>query len=132
WSTNPDLSDSKIIARLAHVVPPLLISSCIQQIPHLPQPLITVVENLCNAFIVLTLALAISSLLDLLNALYLRRPDAHLKPIKSYLQLLKIAVYAIGLILMVSNLIDRSPLILLSGLGAMAAVLMLIFQDTLL
>jgi len=41
-------------------------------------------------------------------------------------------LYALTAILMVAALIDRSPLILLSGLGAMAAVLMLVFQDTLL
>jgi len=44
----------------------------------------------------------------------------------------KIAIYAIAAILIIATLIDRSPLILLSGLGAMAAVLILVFQDTLL
>ncbi|WP_372874410.1 mechanosensitive ion channel family protein, partial [Pseudomonas sp.] len=44
----------------------------------------------------------------------------------------KILVFVIAAILIIATLIDRSPLILLSGLGAMAAVLMLIFQDTLL
>ena len=48
------------------------------------------------------------------------------------MQVVKILLFAIAAILMVASLIDRSPLILLSGLGAMAAVLMLIFQDTLL
>ena len=46
--------------------------------------------------------------------------------------MVKIVIYAIATILIIATLIDRSPLILLSGLGAMAAVLMLIFQDTLL
>src|SRR5690606_10669359 len=61
-----------------------------------------------------------------------RRSDARLHPIKGYLQVVKIAVYAIATILIIASLLDRSPLILLSGLVAMAAVLMLIFQDTLL
>lgn len=132
FSNDPELSNSKVIARLAHIVPPLIITAGIDWVPHLPKLVITVTENVCNAFMVLTLALALSSFLDVLNVLYLRRPNAHLKPIKSYLQLLKIAIFAISLILMIAQLIDRSPLILLSGLGAMAAVLMLIFQDTLL
>src|SRR5690606_38888983 len=45
---------------------------------------------------------------------------------------INIVIYSIATILIIATLIDRSPLILLSGLGAMAAVLMLIFQDTLL
>ncbi|MBS7689757.1 mechanosensitive ion channel [Pseudomonas lalucatii] len=126
------LSQSKISARLANIVPALIISSGVNLVPHLPEAAVTVVANVCSAFIVLTVALALSGALSLLNSLYQRRPNAHLKPIKGYIQLLKIALFAIAAILMVATLIDRSPLILLSGLGAMAAVLMLIFQDTLL
>ena len=126
------LSDSRIIARLANIVPALILSSGIGLVPHLPEAAVTVVRNVCGAFIVLTIALAISATLSLMNVFYRRRPDAHLKPIKGYVQVVKILVFVIAAILMVATLIDRSPLILLSGLGAMAAVLLLIFQDTLL
>ena len=126
------LSDSRITARLANIVPALILSAGIGLVPHLPAAAVTVVRNVCSAFIVLTIALAISGTLSLMNIFYRRRPDAHLKPIKGYVQVVKILVFAIAAILMVATLLDRSPLILLSGLGAMAAVLMLIFQDTLL
>lgn len=122
----------KFIARLANVVPALIISEGILFVPGLPEALTTVVSNVARAFTVLTVALAISHVLTLLNTLYERRPDAQHKPIKGYLQVVKIVVFAIATIMMIALLIDRSPLILLSGLGAMAAVLMLIFQDTLL
>lgn len=122
----------KFISRLANVVPALIISEGIRYVPGLPEALITVVSNVARAFTVLTVALAISHVLSLLNTLYERRPDAQHKPIKGYLQVVKIVVFAIATIMMIALLIDRSPLILLSGLGAMAAVLMLIFQDTLL
>lgn len=126
------LSDSRVIARLSNIVPSLVISTGIGAIPHLPAMAVTTVRNVCSAFVVLTIALAISGVLTIINSLYQRRPDAHLKPIKGYIQVIKILLFAIAAILMVASLIDRSPLILLSGLGAMAAVLMLIFQDTLL
>ncbi|MBD9482313.1 mechanosensitive ion channel family protein [Pseudomonas sp. PDM14] len=126
------LADSHVVARLANIVPALILTSGIKVVPHLPAALVTVVENVCSAFIILTIALAIGGVLNLINALYQRRPDAHMKPIKGYIQVVTIVIYAIAAILMVAALIDRSPLILLSGLGAMAAVLMLIFQDTLL
>ena len=126
------LGDSRVIARLANIVPALILSSGISLIPHLPAAVTTVVRNVCGAFIILTIALAIGGVLNLVNLFYQRRPTAHLKPIKGYIQVVTIVVYAIAAILMIATLIDRSPLILLSGLGAMAAVLMLIFQDTLL
>ncbi|WP_416637492.1 mechanosensitive ion channel family protein [Pseudomonas sp. OHS18] len=126
------LADSHVVRRLANIVPALILASGIKVIPHLPAAVVTVVENVCSAFIILTIALAIGGVLNLVNAFYQRRPNAHLKPIKGYIQVVTIVIYAIATILMIATLIDRSPLILLSGLGAMAAVLMLIFQDTLL
>src|SRR5690554_6315269 len=127
-----DLSRHGIIPRLAHIVPALILGAGVGFIPGLPEELIAVVRNVCNAFVILTVAMAIAALLNLINSVYQRRPDAANRPIKGYLEVIKIIVYAVSVLLMIATLIDRSPLILLSGLGAMAAVLMLIFQDTLL
>lgn len=126
------LYDSHVISRLANVVPALIISIGIGLIPDLPPEVVTVVRNVCSGLIILVIALAISGLLTLVETLYQRRPDAYVKPIKGYIQVVKIVIFAFTFILVVAALIDRSPLILLSGLGAMAAVLILIFQDTLL
>src|SRR3546814_14823730 len=76
--------------------------------------------------------MAISKALGLGNQVYDRRPDAASRPIKGYVQLLKILVFAGAAILIIAVLMDQSPLLLLSGLGAMAAVLMLVFKDTIL
>ncbi|MDR1311836.1 MAG: mechanosensitive ion channel family protein [Burkholderiaceae bacterium] len=121
-----------VISRLANIIPALVFTLGIPLVPSLPAVVSAVTQNLASAFIVLTLALAITGGLDTLNAFYMRRPDADARPIKGYLQLLKIVVYLLTTILIVSILIDKSPVILLSGLGAMAAVLLLVFQDTLL
>ncbi|MFP5504755.1 MAG: mechanosensitive ion channel family protein [Gammaproteobacteria bacterium] len=126
------LHDFGIIKRLSNIIPALVVSVGIAAVPDLPEAAVTVVRNVCSGFIVLTLALALSAFLDIVNYVYQRRPDAGVHPIKGYLQVVKILVYAIATLLIIAALIDRSPLILLSGLGAMAAVLMLVFQDTLL
>ena len=126
------VKDFSFISRLSNVVPALIISTGIGYVSGVPEAAAIVVVNVCNAFVILTVALAISSLLDLVNSVYEQRPDARIRPIKGYIQVLKIAIYAVTLILIIAALFDRSPLILLSGLGAMAAVLMLIFQDTIL
>lgn len=126
------LFERNIIARLANVVPALVISYGISAVPGLQEEVAIVVTNVCNAFIVLTIGRALSGILTVVNTVYERQPNAYEKPIKGYIQVVKIGIYAVVTILIVAALIDRSPIILLSGLGAMAAVLMLVFQDTLL
>ncbi len=126
------LMDSRIIARLANIVPAFIVFVGIGLVPDLPEAVLSTVRNVCSAIIVLVLALAIGGSLNLVNTLYARREDALRRPVKGYVQVVQIVVYLLAAILMVAALIDRSPLILLSGLGAMAAVLILIFQDTLL
>ena len=121
-----------IISRLANIVPALVLAYGAAAIPDVHEPLEIVIRNVCSAFIVLTVSLALAKILDLVEITYSRRPDAAAKPIKGYLQLLKIFIFTVAVILIVATLINRNPLILLSGLGAMAAVLMLIFQDTIL
>jgi miniconductance mechanosensitive channel len=130
--TGMHVQDHGLIKRLANVVPALVLAGGARVVPNLPSALVEVISNVCAAFIILTIALALSAALNIVNGLYLRRKDAHLRPIKGYIQVLKIAIFAIATVLIIASLIDRSPLILLSGLGAMAAVLLLIFQDTLL
>ncbi len=124
--------ESGVVARLANIVPALILSNGILIIPGVPEAVVTIVRNVSSAFVVLTIALAIGNLLGVINRMYEKRPDSRMRPVKGYIQVLTILVYVIAAILVVAALIDRSPLILLSGLGAMAAVLMLIFQDTLL
>lgn len=131
-ASDAQVQDFGIIKRLSNIVPALLLSAGVSAIPGLPEVAVSVVRNVCSGFIVLTIALALSALLDIANLLHQRRKDAHLHPIKGYLQVVKIVLYVVSSILIIATLIDRSPLILLSGLGAMAAVLMLIFQDTIL
>lgn len=125
-------NDFGVVKRLSNIVPALILSSSIGVVPGLPEAIVTVVKNVAGGFIILTIALALGAILEIINMMYMRRRNSHLKPIKGYIQIIKIIIYAIAAILIVATLIDRSPLILLSGLGAMAAVLMLIFQDTLL
>ncbi len=122
----------RVIPRLANVVPALVIAAGIAMVPDLPPQVVAVVRALCQAFIVLTVALSVSRALDLVNQVYERRPDARNKPIKGYLQVAKIIMFALVAISIVATLIGAQFLHILTGLGAATAVLMLIFQDTIL
>ena len=132
FGRDAELRRHGLTERLANIMPALVISVGIALVPNLPAFVVIVVKNVANAFMILMVAMAFSAALNVVDTIYHRRPDARLKPIKGYVQVVKIAVYVIGALLMIATLIDRSPLILLSGLGAMAAVLILVFQDTLL
>lgn len=132
YGRDPELRRHGLIERLANIMPALVISTGIALVPNLPAFVGVVVKNVANAFMILMVAMAISAAFNIVDTIYHRRPDAKLKPIKGYIQVVKIVVYIVAALLMIATLIDRSPLILLSGLGAMAAVLILVFQDTLL
>ncbi len=119
-------------ARLATVAPLMIIANGINLVPYLYPQVRVLVSNIALACVVLSIAMAISKGLDYVNELYTRQPHAKNKPIKGYIQVLKIVVYCAGTILAIAALIEQSPLLLLSGLGAMAAVLLLVFKDTIL
>ena len=121
-----------IAARIANIAPALVIAGGIALVPHIPAWVVDVTRNVVAAFVILTIALAIGKALDLGNELYGRRPDAASKPIKGYVEVGKILLYCAAAILMIAALFEQSPFLLLSGLGAMAAVLMLVFKDTIL
>lgn len=80
-------------------------------------------------------AIFIMVLNSLLNAsldIYNTTPYATTRPIKGYLQLFKILIFSLSGILIISILLERDPTVLLAGLGAMGAVLLLIFKDSIL
>lgn len=121
-----------VIARLARVVPALVIYWGVTAIPGISDAAVVVTRNVVNAYMILTIALALGHLLNAVDDIYRAHDEvrARNRPIKGYLQLLKIIAFVVTALLVLAVLIDRSPLILLSGLGAMTAVLLLVFKDT--
>jgi len=117
---------------LATVAPLLVMSSGIVLVPYLPGWVYTFVTHVGQALIVFSVAMAIVKTLTYLNEVYERRPEARNRPIKGFVQVIKIVVLCGAAIIMISILIDESPLLLLSGLGAITAVLVLVFKDTIL
>ncbi|MGK2286324.1 mechanosensitive ion channel family protein [Pedomonas sp. V897] len=126
------LIEHRVVHRLAYAVPSVIIHAGAAFIPGLPEPVRLLVENVASAFTAITLVLALGAFTNVINDLYNRRPDAANRPIKGYLQLVKIVLYTAGAIVAIAFLIERSPMLLLSSLGALAAVLTLVFKDTLL
>lgn len=124
----------RVIPRLADVVPALVVHYGIAYVDGLPPLAVTLVRGVAGAYVVFTLALALSHALTAIGVIYEQSdPErAQARPIKGYLQLARIGIFMVAGILIVAVLFNRDPLLLLSGLGAMTAVLMLVFKDTLL
>ncbi|MFN2199153.1 MAG: mechanosensitive ion channel family protein [Anaerolineales bacterium] len=82
--------------------------------------------------IIVVSVFSINALLSAFNEIYESRPTFNGVSIQSYLDIVKILVVVLAVILSISLFSGESPLVLLTGLGALTAVLLLIFQDTLL
>jgi miniconductance mechanosensitive channel len=122
-----------VLRRLANVVPALVIYGGIGALPDIHPDVQTVVRNVALALVAVSLALAASHLLDAISAYYERSGHhRHERPIKGYVQMAKIVVFALAAVVAVATLIERSPWMLLSGFGAMSAVLLLVFKDSIL
>lgn len=127
-----DLRHNKVFHRLAQMTPSLVIQFGLTLIPELSDASRTVIGNIAMAFTVLFMTLAVGALLNALLDIYARTTHARTRSIKGYVQLAKMILYIFAAIIIVATLIDRSPLLLLSGLGAMSAVILLVYKDTLL
>lgn len=125
----------KVLNRLEKITPSLVIQLTVGLVPQLPAAVATVISNVAIAVTILHAVRVLMALLDALHEDHEKAQlikDVKTGSIKSYIQLGKLAIGLLGAIVIISALIDRSPLILLSGLGAMSAVLLLVFKDTLL
>ncbi|MHC3123516.1 mechanosensitive ion channel family protein [Acinetobacter sp. GN11] len=121
-----------VIKKFANIVPAVVIMNGIATVPHLTPKFISFVEMGAQAFIFLTLALTVSELLNIFNLIYQRNPKSRNKPIKGYLQLVKLILFVVCGLMILGTFLKKDVFTLLAGFGAMAAVLMLVFQNTIL
>jgi miniconductance mechanosensitive channel len=126
----------KMFHRLAPLVPAAIVYASAPTLSGLTFPFIPALGRpmavLAACYMVYTLVRAALALRDSIEERYSQVPSATERPIKSFLQIATIAVYLIALIGIVSLLIGRSPVYLLTGLSAITALLIIIFRDSLL
>jgi miniconductance mechanosensitive channel len=127
-----DFLHNKVFHRLAQVTPSLVIQFGLNLVPDLSATASHVLGNIALAFTILFMMLTLGALLNAMLDIYARTEHARTRSIKGYVQLAKMILYVFAGIIIVATLIDRSPLLLLSGLGAMSAVILLVYKDTLL
>ncbi|WP_408056617.1 mechanosensitive ion channel family protein [Ureibacillus manganicus] len=122
------LLEKKVFHKLSHVVPAVIIYYFARSFPAYTE----IIEKFAVLYIIIVAISVINSLLDALNDIYLNFEISKVRPIKGYIQVAKIVLFIIGSIIIIANLLGESPVIILSGIGALSAVLMLIFRDSIL
>ncbi len=122
--------NDSLLTSVCHLVPPILVYILFPILMCDFPAVVSVGEKVVLIYVVV---MAVRAMMALFSSIYLasrqtRSFDGH--SLKGLMQMLKIVAICVGLIIIVSILINKNPLIILSGLGASAAVLMLIFKDT--
>lgn len=129
--------DNKIIeagvfSQLAHLVPALVVYTAAPLIfPQYPN-LVALTQRLAHAFVILTVALAAYRALNAGVEIYRSSGKSQRAPVKTYAQVGQIVVVVVATVLIVGTLMNRSPWALLSGIGALTAIIMLVFKDSIL
>lgn len=118
----------KVFQALSHVIPSIIIYSFAPFFPTFQKG----IEILALTYLAVVTVTAVNRMLTVFNDIYQTYEVAKTKPIKGYLQVVKIIVIIVGTITIISKWLDKSPVILLSGIGALSAVFLLIFRDSLL
>lgn len=126
--------DRKIINKLMHLIPAILVYVLLPlAIPKEELPsLLGILRMICSIYIVAVLLRFINASLNLLLEIYNRKESFKNKPLKGFVQIIQVIVFFIGFIIIISILIGKSPATLFAGLGASAAILTLVFKDTIL
>jgi len=121
----------KVFKRLAHIAPAIVIYSTVGFLIE-ADGVVQAFQVLALIYIVLISALVVDSLIRALHDIYVSLPVSSGRSIKGYVQLVVILVYIIAALVVISILTEKNIGNLLTGLGAFAAVLMLVFKDTIL
>lgn len=126
------LSERRFPHYLAMIIPFSLVKGSIPIIfDHFPRTMV-MVDKLVDIFLIFYVIWLISSIVNAFSDTLRSRPSLADKPLDSYVQVVKIILYAIGFIVLFSILTGQKPGVILGGLGAASAILMLIFKDTIL
>lgn len=99
---------------------------------HMPEYLVEIIAKLTAVFTIIMVVMGVSQVTKIINNIYNKKEVSRERPIKGYLQTVEIVAYLLGIIFIIASLAERSPLILLSGLGAATAILLLVFRDSIL
>lgn len=122
------LLERKVFHKLSHIVPAIIIYLSAAFFPSAA----FFITKAVSIYMIVVVLLMLNAFLDAVNDIYLTYEISKSRPLRGYIQVAKIVLFFIGGILFISSMFGVSPIILLSGLGALSAVTMLVFKDSIL
>lgn len=122
----------RTLKRLAHLAPAMVVFVLAPIALEGLAFLIDLIRGGLQVYMLVILMLVLDSLLNAAEVIYQGFRVAKEVPIKAFIQVLKLLLYFVTAIFVISILLNKTPLYLLSGVGALAAVMMLIFRDSIL
>ena len=127
-----DLKKRKVFENLSHLAPAVVIYLLAPVTFEGYELLIKLAQNGAAIYMIVIGVLVINALLSAIVDIYQRTERSREIPIRGFVQLIKVIVLSLSVIMIASILLSKNPVNLLTGLGAMTAVLMLVFRDIIL
>ena len=130
WNTL--LMKRKVVHRLIHVLPGILVYFLLPLAFVRGKEILDFSQKICAVYIIAAILFTINGLLLVMLDVYNAKDKQKSRPMKGFVQVLQVLLFFIGGIIIIAVLLDKSPMTLFAGLGASAAVLMLVFKDSIL
>jgi miniconductance mechanosensitive channel len=123
--------EAGVFTRLSHVAPALVVYSSAELVAH-DAAAVDFVKRLSLAYMVVIGCLVIDAFLTALVGIYRTFESSQQRPVKAFVQVAKIFVYIVTIVLVISQLTDKDPWSFLTSLGALTAIVLLVFKDSIL
>lgn len=124
------LFNDKVMNNFCHIVPPVIVYVLIPLVFAFHPQMLDFVLKICLIYIIAVSLRFVNIFLGALFTLSNQKREFRDRPLKGVYQIIQICLFFIGAIIIISILIDKSPAKLFAGLGASAAILMLVFKDS--
>ncbi len=125
------LFDRRVLIHLSRMVAPMVLALLLPMaFAGVESVALTFVLRVCDIFILLAFLSFVNALLKAIYTVYSAKEQFRDRPLKGLLQTVQVALWFVGGIVVIAILLDKSPVSLLAGLGASAAILMLVFKDS--
>ena len=128
------LVERRFFTRIAHLVPAVVVylSAQLYVAPFFDVDLESVIQRIAIAYMIFTGVLVVCAALNVLSDIYGTFKMAHQNPISGFVQAAKLLVWIVGGVFVVAELTGKNPWSLVAGIGAVTAVVLLIFKDSIL
>ena len=130
WNTL--LMKRRVVHHLIHILPGILVYFLLPLAFVRGKEILDFSQKICAVYIIAAILFTINGLLLVLLDVYNARDKQKNRPMKGFVQVLQVLLFFIGGIVIIAVLVNKSPMTLFAGLGASAAVLMLVFKDSIL